>query len=139
MTHTLTLNDEAITFEATEYDAEMISGAVKDLLSAEGFVNIDGEDVRYVLDGAERVSAGEGMASGETRFNDAALEAVKNIHDAKRLLVEVRSDVEVTLTEMMDAVIAVKDAADPDADLVWGHVIDENMNGAVKIIVIAVS
>ena len=138
MKYTLNFDGQDITFNAQEKDAQVITKIITDLLKLEGFVNLDPDDVKAVVDGAENVAAGEGTASGENRCSDAANEAVKNLKDAKKLLVCVASGVDITLTELTDAAMAVMDVSDPDAELIWGHVIDEAMGDSVKVSVIAV-
>ena len=137
MKYTLNFDGQDITFNAQEKDAQAITRIITDLLTLEGFVNLDVEDVKAIVDGAENVGAGEGTASGENRCSDAATQAVKDIKGAKKLLVSVMSGVDVTLTELTDAAMAVQEAADPDAELIWGHVIDEAMGDAVKVSVVA--
>ncbi len=100
-------------------------------------MNLEAEDVKAIVDGAENVVAGEGTASGENRCSDAAHEAVKNLKGAKKLLAAVTSGLEITLAELTGAAMAVTEAADSDAELIWGHVIDEAMGDAVKVSVVA--
>ena len=137
MKHTLNVDGQEIAFNAQDKDAELIKRIITDLLTHDGFVNLDVDDVKAIVDGAENVVTGEGTASGENRCSDAAHEAVKNIKDAKKLLVAVTTGPEITLAEMVGAATAVMEVPDPDAVLVWGHVIDEAMGDAVKVSVVA--
>ena len=118
-------------------DAETIKKIITGLIEGTGFVNIEPDDVKAIVDGAENVAAGEGTASGENRCADAANEAVKNIKGAKKLLVCITSGPDIALAEMTSAAMAVMEVSDPDAELVWGHVIDEAMGDAVKVSVAA--
>ena len=106
-------------------------------MTSTGFVNLDPEDVKAIVDGAENVAVGEGTASGENRCSDAAREAVRNLKGAKRLLVSVASGPEIGLAEMAGAAGAVQEAVDEDSELIWGHVIDEAMGDAVRVSVVA--
>ena len=137
MKHTLNIEGTEITFEAKDKDAELIKKIVADLLTLYGFVNLDAEDVKAIVDGEENLVAGEGTASGENRCAAAGSDAVKNIKGAKKLLAAVKTSPEVTLTEMMDAAMAVQEAADPDAVLIWGHVVDEALGDSVRVSVVA--
>ena len=137
MKYTVNFDGQEIAFNAQDKDAEAIKRIITDLITGEGFVNIEADDVKEIVDGAENLVAGEGTASGENRCSDAAHEAVKNIKDAKKLLVAVTTGPEITLAEMVGAATAVMEVPDPDAVLVWGHVIDEAMGDAVKVSVVA--
>ena len=137
MKYTVNFDGQEIAFNAQDKDAEAIKRIITDLITGEGFVNIEADDVKEIVDGAENLVAGEGTASGENRCSDAAHEAVKNIKGAKKLLVAVTTGPDIALAEMMGAAMAVQEASDPDAELVWGHVIDEAMGDAVKVSVVA--
>ena len=134
----LEVDGEKITFHAPEQDKETIKRIVSDLLTRLGFVNIDVEDVAEILEGAERIVLGEGIASGENRCALAAREAVKHFTHAKKALVEVITGVEITLVEIVDTADEVAVSCEDDADLIWGHVIDEDMGESVKVSIIAV-
>ena len=136
MKHTLTFDGQEIAFNAQEKDAEAIKKIITGLLEGMGFVSLEADDVKAIVDGAENVIAGEGTASGENRCADAAHEAVKDIKGAKKLLVCITSGPDIALAEMTSAATAVMEASDPDAELVWGHVIDEAMGDAVKVSVV---
>ena len=137
MKYTLNFDGQEIAFNAQEKDAETIKKIITDLLTSAGFVNIDPEDVKAIVGGAENVAAGEGTASGENRCSDAAREAAKNLKGAKKLLVSVASGPDIALAEMAGAAAAVQEVADEDAELIWGHVIDEAMGDAVRVSVVA--
>lgn len=137
MKYTVNFDGQEIAFNAQEKDSEAIKRIITDLLTHDGFVSLDVDDVKAIVDGAENVVAGEGTASGENRCADAANEAVKNFKGAKKLLVAVTSGPDIALAEMTSAAMAVMEASDPDAELVWGHVIDEAMGDAVKVSVVA--
>ena len=137
MKYTVNFDGQDIAFSAQEKDSEAIKRIITDLLTHEGFVNLYIDDVKAIVDGEENIAASVGTASGENRCSDAANEAVKNIKGAKKLLVSVTSGPEITLAEMIPAAMAVQEAYDSDAELIWGHVIDEAMGDAVKVSVVA--
>lgn len=138
MKHTLTIDGREISFEASDADFEAITRIINDITSKDGFVEIDADDVKNILDGAERVFFGEGTSSSEDRCSDAASAAMKDIKDTKRLLISVATGPEIDLMELTMTADAIAQASDPEAEVVWGHVIDEAMNDAVKVSVIAV-
>ena len=137
MKHTLTFDGTEISFEAYEADAPTITKVITDLIEKEGFINIDADDVKSVVDGADRVFAGEGIGSGENRCADAALEAVKGIKGATRLLLAITTGPEITLGEMTEAAIAIEESSEPGASVIWGHVIDEAMGDDVRVSIVA--
>ncbi|MBQ7219650.1 MAG: hypothetical protein IJS28_01575 [Synergistaceae bacterium] len=137
MKHTLTFDGTEISFEAPEADAQAITRVITDLIEKEGFINIDADDVKSVVEEAENVFAGEGTGSGKNRCSDAALEAVKGIKGAKKILLAITTGPEITLAEMTEAAIAIEEASEPDAAVIWGHVIDEAMGDDVKVSIVA--
>ena len=78
MKHTLNIEGTEITFEAKDKDAELIKKIVADLLTLDGFVNLDAEDVKAIVDGEENLVAGEGTASGKNRCAAAGSDARMN-------------------------------------------------------------
>ena len=108
-----------------------------DLLTKEGFVKIDADDVKNVVDGAGRVVAGEGTASGVKRCSDAALQALKDIDNAKAFILNITTSPEFSLGEMTEATEVLLEKSDPEAQIIWGHVIDESLGDSVKVSIIA--
>lgn len=137
MKHTLTFDGQDITFDVQDGSAEAVTRIATDLLKKEGFVNLDFGDVKAILDGAENVTASEGTASGTDRCKLAAQEAAKGIKGAKRLMIEVKTSPEITLFEMSDAANVLMETCDEDAQVIWGHVIDEALGDSVKVSVAA--
>ena len=141
MKHTFELDGTPITFEASENDAETVRRVSSDLLGMKGYVNMDADDIVSVLDGAKVISAGEGTASGDDKVKAATLEAMKNasgISGAKSLIVEVVSGVDTFLSEISDAAFTIEGSCKEDVNVVWGHVLDGNMDDSVRVNIIAV-
>ena len=139
MTHTLKIDGDVFTFNASsEDDAKLISSVITDLTTKQGFVNLDAQDVHAIIDGAENLIAAQSTASGENRAEKSALEVAKNIKNAKSLLLEIETGDEVTLVEMAQAAEIIEKIADPDAQVIWGHVINQEHgeNFTVKIIAV---
>ncbi|MBQ7545046.1 MAG: hypothetical protein IJT02_08920 [Synergistaceae bacterium] len=139
MKHTFTFDGQELTFSAPDNAAESAKRIITDLLSKAGFINIEFDDIKDILDGARDVAIGEGTASGENRCADAARKAIEHIMDADRLIVSVQSSPDVTLAELADAAEMVGESVDPTAQLIWAHVIDESLGDSVKVSVIAAS
>ena len=112
MKHTLEFGGREISFDASEQDAQVITRIITGLIDGMGFVNLEADDVKAIIDGAESLAVGEGTASGENRCADAANEAMKNIKGAKKLLVSVASGADVTLAEMVGAAMAVQEVSE---------------------------
>ena len=139
MTHTLKIDGDVFTFNASsEDDAKLISSVITDLTTKLGFVNLDPSDVHAIIDDAENLITAQSTASGENRAEKSALEVAKNIKNAKSLLLEIETGDEVTLVEMAQAAEIIEKIADPDAQVIWGHVINQEHgeNFTVKIIAV---
>ncbi|MBQ6972717.1 MAG: hypothetical protein IJP86_10245 [Synergistaceae bacterium] len=142
MKHTVELDGSKITFEASEHDAETAGRMASDLVGMRGFVNLDAEDIAGILDGAEIIAVGEGVASGEDRVKAAALEAMRNtpgVSGAKSILAEVVSGLETYLAEVADAAFVIEMNCSEDVNIVWGHVLDEAAGESIRVSLIAVA
>jgi len=117
---------------------------ISDLITRAGHVNRDFADVRAIMQGAGVALMGSGQGSGEGRALKAAeaaiscplLEDVK-LSGARGVLVNVTSGKDFSLHELNEAMTLIHDQADPDAQILWGHVFDEASDGQVNITVIA--
>lgn len=116
---------------------------ISDLIVMPGLINLDFADVKAIMAGQGHALMGIGFGSGETRAADAARDAVASpllettIAGAKGILLNVTGGTDLTLFEVNEAAQLVSESADPDAQIIFGTVIDEHMNGEVKITVIA--
>ncbi|MBQ6774727.1 MAG: hypothetical protein IJP48_11790 [Synergistaceae bacterium] len=140
MTYTITFNGSTISFNAkSQKDAELIKRAINEVLTMNGFVNLDVEDVQAVTDGAEFLTVCEGTGEGDNRAEDSARDALKNmdITSAKKILIAVITGTEITLTEISGAAFTIEESCSPDAQVVWGHALDESVGDKVKTILIA--
>ena len=136
--YALMIDGTTIAFHASEKEAQAAAKIASELIAEEGFVNIDAYEVKQILDGADEIYSGEGTGTGGDRVRTAAQEAMKDIHGAKKLLVAVKTGTEITLAETAEAAEVITESADPEAQVIWGHVIDETMGDSVKVSVIAV-
>ena len=116
---------------------------VTDLITKSGFVNLDFADIKAILTGAGSAIMGMGEGEGEDRAKKAAENAIKSplmtlpMKGAKGILLNVTTGPEISLGEMADAAEIIEKTADPDAQVIWGHVIDESLGEKVHITLIA--
>jgi cell division protein FtsZ len=117
---------------------------ISDLITVPGEINLDFADVKTVMSGMGMALMGTGVADGEHRAVDAAQRAISSplledasIHGARGVLINVSGGEDMTLHEVSEAADIVQEAADPDANIIFGTVIDRTMQGKVKITVIA--
>ena len=117
---------------------------ISDLITHPGEVNIDFADVRTTMEGKGDAILGIGEASGENRAVDAATQAISNqllkdsqIDGAKNILVNIRCSEDFSLIETEEIVNLIRQSADPDVLLIYGQIIDPNMNDTVSVTVIA--
>ena len=116
---------------------------VTDLITKSGFVNLDFADIKAILTGAGTAIMGMGEGEGEDRARKAAQNAITSplmtfpMSGAKGILLNVTTGTEITLGEMSDAAQIIEETADPDAQVIWGHVIDESLGEKVHVTLIA--
>lgn len=116
---------------------------ISDLITIAGMINVDFADVKTIMTDSGTALMGIGEASGEDRAVMAARMAVSSpllevsISGAKGILYNVTGGPDMTMTEVSDASAIIADSADPDADIIFGATIDEDMGAKIKISVIA--
>jgi cell division protein FtsZ len=117
---------------------------ISDLITVPGEINLDFADVKTVMSGMGMALMGTGVADGEHRSVEAAQRAISSplledasIHGARGVLINVTGGEDMTLHEVSEAADIVQEAADPEANIIFGTVIDRSMQGKVKITVIA--
>lgn len=117
--------------------------AVSELISKPGMVNVDFADVRAVLSVPGTCLVGIGVATGANRGLDAAMQAVQHslldssIEGAKGVVINITGGPDLSMEDIQVASSAISDMADPDANIIWGAVIDENMKDQIKVTAIA--
>jgi cell division protein FtsZ len=116
---------------------------ITDLITVPGLVNLDFADVRAIMRDAGSALMGIGSASGESRAAEAARTAVSSpllessIEGATGILLNVSGGSDVGLFEVNEAAEVVTGAADQNANVIFGAVIDESMGDEVRVTVIA--
>ncbi|MDQ3148373.1 MAG: cell division protein FtsZ [Chloroflexota bacterium] len=116
---------------------------ISDLITVPGLINLDFADVKTIMRDAGSSMMGIGIATGENRAVDAARAAVMspllevNIQGARGILFNVTGGSDLGLFEVNEAAEVIKEAADPEANIIFGTVIDDRMRDEVKVTVIA--
>jgi len=116
---------------------------IADLIVNPGVINLDFADVKAIMTDTGEALMGIGFGSGDNRAEDAAKQAVASplletsIDGAQGILFNITAGKDITLHECEKAAEIVKASADPNANIIFGVVNDERMQGEVKITVIA--
>ena len=117
---------------------------ISDLVIAPGLINVDFADVRTIMTGMGRALMGTGRGSGDKRAVEAAQQAISSplledvaINGATGILLNITGGPDLTLAEMNEACSLIAEAADPDANIIFGSVIDPHAGDEVRITVIA--
>jgi cell division protein FtsZ len=117
---------------------------ISDLITKPGLINLDFADVKSVMKGMGMAFMGTGLATGENRALEAAEKAISSpllvdtsIEGAHGVLINITGGKTMTLHEVSKASQLIHSMADPDANIIFGTVIDESMKDTVKVTVIA--
>jgi cell division protein FtsZ len=117
---------------------------ISDLITVPGEINLDFADVKTIMSGMGMALMGTGIAEGEHRAVEAAQRAISSplledtsIHGARGVLINITGGEDMTLHEVSEAANIIQEASDPDANIIFGTVIDRGMQGRVKVTVIA--
>ncbi|MSO44131.1 MAG: cell division protein FtsZ [Thermoleophilia bacterium] len=116
---------------------------ISDLITLPGLINVDFADVRTILKGAGTALLGIGYASGGSRATDAATAAISSalletpVDGARGILLGITGGPNLSLVEVTEAAQVVADAADPDANIIFGATIDEDLDDQVWVTVVA--
>ena len=116
---------------------------ITDLITVPGLINLDFADVCTIMKGAGTAMMGIGTASGDNRAVDAATEAISSrlletsIDGANRVLLSIAGNKDLGIQEINDAADLVASNVDPDANIIFGTVVDESLGDQVRVTVIA--
>jgi cell division protein FtsZ len=116
---------------------------ITDLITIPGLINLDFADVRTVMHDAGTALMGIGQSGGETRAGEAAKQAISSplledsVEGATGILLNITGGRELGLFEVNEAAEIVQQAADGDANIIFGAVIDEDMGDEIRVTVIA--
>jgi cell division protein FtsZ len=116
---------------------------ITDLVTLPGLINLDFADVRTIMEEAGNALLGIGMGTGERRAIDAAEQAVASplletsMDGARSILLSITGGRDLSLWEVNEAAKAVAEAAHPDANIIFGAMVDEKLDDAVWVTVVA--
>ncbi len=117
---------------------------ISDLVTLPGLINLDFADVRTIMSGAGNALLGIGMgAGGEHRATEAAMQAVASplletsMEGARSILLSITGGRDLSLWEVNEAAKAVSEAAHPDANIIFGAMVDEKLEDQVWVTVVA--
>ncbi len=117
---------------------------ISDLITVPGLINLDFADVKAIMSGMGMALMGAGHAFGENRAIEATQQAISSplleeasIQGAKGVLINITGGSDLTLYEVNSAATIIREAADEDANIIFGAVIDEAMRDQMRITVIA--
>ncbi len=120
--------------------------SVTDLMVRPGMVNLDFADVETVMSSMGKAMMGTGEAEGDNRANVATEMALNNplideysLKGAKGLLVNITGGDDITLFEVDQSVNRIRAEVDPEAELIFGAIQDENLNGKMRVSIVATS
>jgi len=118
--------------------------SITDLMVRPGLINLDFADVETVMSGMGKAMMGTGEAEGEKRANEAAETALRNplideysLKGAKGLLINITGGKDLKLFEVDEAVNKVRAEVDPEAELIIGAITDSNMEGKMRVSIVA--
>ncbi|UZG51751.1 cell division protein FtsZ [Veillonella rogosae] len=116
---------------------------ISDLIQIPGLINLDFADVKTIMTEQGEALMGIGVGEGENRAADAAKMAINSplletsIDGAKGILLNISGSSDLSIFEVNEAAEIISDAADPDANIIFGSVIDESLGDKVQITVVA--
>jgi cell division protein FtsZ len=117
---------------------------ISDLIIVPGLINLDFADVKTVMSGMGLAMMGTGVAEGEDRAVEAARRAISSpllegasVMGARGVIINITGGPDLSLVEVSNASTIVQEAADEDANIIFGAVVDPSLTGKIKITVIA--
>ncbi len=140
------VNDTTPVHEAFRIADEVLRSGVQgisDIITIPGMVNVDFADVRAVMADAGSALMGIGEGSGKSRAREAAMQAIhsplleSSIEGARGVVLNITGGEDMTLTELTIAADTIYEVVDPNANIIFGAVIDPKMQGEMRITVIA--
>jgi cell division protein FtsZ len=142
----LTLGDLKLKESFTKADEVLLHAVqgISDLIQYHGYINVDFADVKTIMSEQGLALMGTGRASGDKRAIKAMEQAIASplledvtIDGARGMLINITAGRDITLQEVNEAVSLAHDAADSEANIIFGSLIDENVQDEVKITIIA--
>ncbi|KKQ72196.1 MAG: cell division protein FtsZ, cell division protein FtsZ [Candidatus Peregrinibacteria bacterium GW2011_GWC2_39_14] len=116
---------------------------IADLITMHGMINVDFADVKTIMENSGSALMGIGYGTGENRATEAAKAAISSpllemsIEGAKGILFNITGGNDLSMFEVDEAARIITEAADPDANIIFGAVINDSYTGEMKVTVIA--
>ncbi len=117
---------------------------ITDLMVMPGLINLDFADVRSVMHEMGKAMMGTGEAEGDGRALEAAEKAIANplldgvsMKGAKGVIVSITGGEDMRLMEVDEAANHIRELVDPDANIIWGSAFNENLDGRIRVSVVA--
>ena len=116
---------------------------ISDLIAVPSLINLDFADVRTVMQSGGMAHMGIGIGKGENRMVDAAQQAVESpmletaIDGARAVLINITGGTDTSILDINEAAMLITQAADPEANIIFGAGIDESLKDEVRVTVIA--
>src|SRR5262249_21964757 len=117
---------------------------ISDLILVPGLINLDFADVKTIMSGMGLAMMGTGVAEGPDRAMEAARKAISSpllegtsVNGSRGVIINVTGGPDLSLVEVSEASLIVQEAADEEANIIFGAVVDPSLKGKVKITVIA--
>jgi len=118
--------------------------SISDLIVIPGLVNLDFADVKTIMGNMGKALMGSGSAAGENRAVEAAEKAISSpllddasVDGARGILINITGGEDMTLAEVDEAATLIRNSAHDDANIIFGSVINDNMEGQMRVTVIA--
>jgi len=118
--------------------------SISDLIVVPGLVNLDFADVKTIMGNMGKALMGSGSAAGENRAIEAAEKAISSpllddasVDGARGILINITGGEDMTLAEVDEAAMLIQNSAHDDANIIFGSVINDNMEGQMRVTVIA--
>lgn len=140
------INEQTPVQEAFRIADEVLRSGVQgisDIITIPGLINVDFADVRTVMADAGSALMGIGEGSGKSRAREAAMQAIhsplleSSIEGARGVVLNITGGSDMTLSEVNTAAETIYEVVDPNANIIFGAVIDDKMQGEMRITVIA--
>src|SRR5215213_10010175 len=117
---------------------------ITDLMVMPGLINLDFADVRSVMSEMGKAMMGTGEADGDNRAIEAAEKAISNplldgvsMRGAKGVIISITGGEDMRLMEVDEAASHIKELVDPDANIIWGSAFNNDLEGRIRVSVVA--
>lgn len=130
-------------FEIADNVLRQAIQSISELITMEGIINLDFADVTSIMKGAGYAHMGTGSATGRDKAEQAARLAIQSplletsINGARGVIINITGSPDITLEEVENAAMMVKEAAHETAHIIFGTSIDDNMEDEIRVTVIA--